>query len=424
MQTETGAARRAPHGDRALGFYLAWQRIREHLRAQWQNFKLIFDGVTSLYIMVPVLLLVVGYSITAWNDPTVLPAWIRNMPLTLLLILLSFVFMGKILLFTEPADLLFLHQRTRSMRLLRLTGIVYSHIIPLLRGGLCTALLLVILRQYELSGAQWLVTLALMIVLTCTSNVCVALCKVHFRSGMLSEVIQFGYRLFFLVLVGISGSYYTVTQIPLLWQTVLLCMVTLIWLTLARYRVKQTHKLMQDIAEDYAQRMAMTKLYLSYYHAQHGITMKQRSKTWLWRRSQRLFSIPWKVLGAQPITRLAGACIKVTLRDFGKLRPYITILTSGVVLLSYSSLSSSDLIVFGALLIPTWMYATGRVSALRSEPGMESLPFDEAQVRSAQGIVLGAFLLPAVIVFGLAMAWIPDFMALRNELMGRIGMPE
>lgn len=88
---------------------LFWRRVTAHWKNQRDNLATVVDWIVMLYIIVPGLLLGGGLYRELWTSP--LPGWAQFFPLQAVVGILLFMFSGRVLLFLEEADVLFLRQQ-------------------------------------------------------------------------------------------------------------------------------------------------------------------------------------------------------------------------------------------------------------------------------------------------------------------------
>lgn len=100
------------------------RRITDDLKLQLRVFRLVIDWTIALYILTPLLLIGLYHYYTWWQD---VPSWVLPIPFELALVLLFlFCWLGRIRLFFQEADLLFLIHDEKWSRGLIKRGISFS----------------------------------------------------------------------------------------------------------------------------------------------------------------------------------------------------------------------------------------------------------------------------------------------------------
>ncbi|MEW9031651.1 MAG: ABC transporter permease [Planifilum fimeticola] len=131
-----------------------FNRWRADLRFQCRVFSTVVDWTVALYLVIPGLILLVERYIAWWKGGA---AWVAEVP-SLLLWTASFLFSwsGPFRLYLEPADQLFLLQRSDWMRTYTITGLWFGWGKRALESGLFLGLLAPFLRhEIEVSSVSF-----------------------------------------------------------------------------------------------------------------------------------------------------------------------------------------------------------------------------------------------------------------------------
>lgn len=133
-------------------------RIARFWREQFRIWKTAADWTVWLYLLLPGLWIAGGMWLEMLEEP---PAWLAALPVNLVLVPLTLaVFTGRLRTFLEDADLLFLLQRGRWIRVLKAGGAVYTFILHIMTTGILFVLLLPWLVLHDAFDAAGLVLLA------------------------------------------------------------------------------------------------------------------------------------------------------------------------------------------------------------------------------------------------------------------------
>ncbi|MEK3732138.1 ABC transporter permease [Paenibacillus sp. FSL M8-0334] len=379
------------------------RRLVSHWSYQRSNIGAVVDWVIMLYILIPGLLLGIRLYRDFLTRP--LPAWIELIPFQGAAAVLLLLFSGRLLLFMEEADVLFLRQHPAWMKGLMIRGIIYSQLVSTLRGMLLTALILpVLMAAYGLSIGTLISLLALAAVCSWCTNVAFRMIAVSYKgwrhrlwAGITRIVSLWGY-----ILVATWGS----DRPGLMWGAIAILVPVLLLLVRMRVRLRATF--LTDVREDAKVRVQLTEKLLT---QAVGKPPSIRSKPWLFRKSGRLYS-----RGADK--RLASAGIKALLRNPESLLMYIQITALGIPAI-WLPPPIIKLIVLAALLLMMSYWLNTSWARFAKSDFVAVLPFSNDQFRSAGKLAAGTLLAIPAAVYGVT-AGMTMFSPLLGLLAGLV----
>lgn len=359
---------------------LFWTRVRSHWNHQRASLATVADWTVMLYIIVPGLLLGGGIYRELWTRP--LPVWVDYIPVQGAASLLLLMFFGRVLLFLEEADVLFLRQHPHWIKGLMLRGMGYSICVSTVKGLLFTGLALPFLvRGYGFSGTALISLLLAAAACAWCANLAGRMIRSRYKgwtrrlAGYFSRWLFFG-TFMLCVTFGLKT--------PLvLWLGAVIFLVLLP--LLGRYRLRMKGTFMSDVREDASTRIQLTEKIMI---QAVGKPPSIRSKTWLFRKSGRIFK------GAAE-KRLADAGFKAILRKSENLAVYLQITLLGIPAI-WMPPHVVKVIVYIAMviLISYWLHT--RWAQFAKAEFMHVLPFNNRHYRSAGVIVVRTLLiLPA-----------------------------
>ena len=368
-----------------------WRRFRTYIEQQRKALATVVDWIVMLYILIPGLLIGGGIYIDFWTDP--LPVWSERIPLSLFAILIWFLFSGKMLLFLEDADVLFLRQQQTWMKKIMFRGVLVSSLMNIGKGCLLSVLVLpFMVRNFEFFLADWITFFIYIAVLSCVTGLAGRIVSVS-NSGWKGKFRSLLPDVAAILLIIISTLNHalllSVAGIPL----IILLAALLLWLV--RRRIRMTGTFMRDVEEDNTTKMGLTEKLLS--QATEKPT-KSTSKTWLFTKSQRLYR-------GQPEKRLANAGIKAFLRKKETLLMYMQISFIGIPAIWLPPIYIKCIVfVLILFMIAYWLFTRWHIFS--NSDYLKVLPYTEVQHQSAAVLVVRtlysfpAFLLSAA--FGLS----------------------
>ncbi|MGG4104004.1 ABC transporter permease [Paenibacillus lautus] len=359
---------------------LFWRRVTAHWKNQRDNLATVVDWIVMLYIIVPGLLLGGGLYRELWTSP--LPGWAQSFPLQAVVGILLFMFSGRVLLFLEEADVLFLRQQGGWMKGLMIRGMVYSHTVSAIKGLVVTVLALPILvREHGITGIV-LVTL-LMITAVCAwcANLLTAMIRASYK-GWRKHVLTYIVRWLSFGLLALLVTFWLESYV-VLWAASLILLLVLF--LLSRKRLAMQGTFIADAREDAKTRIQLTEKLLI---QAVGKPPSVRSKTWFMRKSGRLFK-------GTAEKRLADAGLKAILRHSESLLLYIQITLVGI-LAVWLPPPIIKIIVYLALVLMMSYWLNTRWALFAKAEFMQVLPFTNQQHRSAGVLAVRTLLaLPA-----------------------------
>jgi ABC-2 type transport system permease protein len=286
------------------------RRLISHWREQSAIIRTAADWTVLLYIIIPGGLLGGRLYYGYWNQP--LPSWSTALPFIIIPILFVILLStGGLLLLVQEGDLLFLRQRQSWLKSIMVRGIVYSLVVTTVKITTAFGLLLpFMMRGYGLTGEAVLS----LFIMTIACSWCIKLL------GHIVRVQRQSWRrwVWQIPAVGMPCSVYLRVALlwntypPVLWITAFLFAAGAVWAI--RYRLSMRGTFMNDVREDYKQRMKIAGLLL------RGVLDKPRPtryKPWVFRKSERLLS------SRLPESRLSAAAIKAFIRNPGHLKLYL-----------------------------------------------------------------------------------------------------
>ncbi|GIQ63763.1 ABC transporter permease [Paenibacillus cisolokensis] len=299
------------------------KRVASFWRSQYKVWKTALDWTVWLYLLIPGLWICGGLYADLWRDE---PAWLSNIPLAIgsVALLLLGVLSGRLRVFVEEADLLFLMQRPRWVRTLAKLGIVYTAAGQIVK----TAVLFVValpwlalgldLQAWQIIG--WAAFTALCGLL---SSLTFAMMETRYRSWRkyaagTALVIVLSAIYIVPVAVVLSEPVPFAASVAAVLAAVLLAAV-------ARLRQRGTFE--ADIARERKARLSSTELLMSQVIEKKPVISFKRPL--LFRRSGRIFR------GNDQADVIAGQYIKSCLRQFRLIRVlygYFAVSTAAVAL--------------------------------------------------------------------------------------------
>ncbi|MEC0222373.1 ABC transporter permease [Paenibacillus odorifer] len=290
---------------------LFWRRLFSHWREQSAIIRTAADWTVLLYILIPGGFLGGRLYYGFWNEA--LPAWSADLPFMLIPSLLVLLLCrGGLVLLLQEGDLLFLRQRQRWIYTIMFRGLLYSLIVTSLKFCVAFVLLLPFLvRGYGmLSSEVWA-----LFALTLACSWCVKLL------GHIVKVQKQGWRRWLWLILAISvpcGIYFRAAAF---WNNrpVFMLLIAALFAVVAvialQRRIVMRGTFMNDVREDYKQRMKIAALLL------RGVLDKPRPtrhKPWIFRKSQPLL----KSKTAE--SRFSAAAIKALVRNPAHLKLYLS----------------------------------------------------------------------------------------------------
>ncbi|MEC0309903.1 ABC transporter permease [Paenibacillus lautus] len=359
---------------------LFWRRVTAHWKNQRDNLATVVDWIVMLYIIVPGLLLGGGLYRELWTSP--LPGWSQFFPLQAVAGILLFMFSGRVLLFLEEADVLFLRQQRGWMKGLMIRGMAYSHTVSAIKGLVVTVLVLPILvREHEITGIALVTLLVITAVCAWCANLSTAMIRSSYK-GWRKYVMTYLVRWLSFGLLALLVTFWLESYM-VLWAAALILLMVL--LLLSRKRLAMQGTFIADAREDAKTRVQLTEKLLV---QAVGKPPSVRSKTWFMRKSGRLFK-------GTPEKRLADAGLKAILRHPESLLLYIQITLVGIPAV-WLPPPIIKIIVYLALVLMMSYWLNTRWAVFAKAEFMQVLPFTNQQHRSAGVLAVRTLLaLPA-----------------------------
>lgn len=261
------------------------QLFRRRVLANWsfqlRALRTAIDWTIALYIIVPALVYAL-FQYRAWWQAV--PPWLEQVPSSwLYVVLYLFAWAGTIRFFIEEGDQLFLRSSKRWFQRQMELGILYSLMLQLFSTAVLLLLLLPFLRityalnWWEIAGLGWW---------TAIYKMNLTLGRQWFEQrvwGWKRVLLKNGLFLVAFTLFFMIAQYYAI--LPLLfWNAVLAGIITAG--ILCRLRLRQRGTFLDDVQREREARMKIPAMLLANVLEKKG---KQQKKTFLWRKSSRLF---------------------------------------------------------------------------------------------------------------------------------------
>lgn len=360
------------------------RRLISHWREQSAIVRTAADWTVLLYIIIPGGLLGGRFYYGFWVDD--LPAWSTSIPFMIIPILLVLLLAtgGMVLLLLE-GDLLFLRQRENWIRAIILRGTIYSLVVTALKIAVVIGLLLpFIIRGYGLSSEAALSLL----VLSITCGWCIKLL------AHIVKVQRQGWQRWLWQIPAIVLPCVIYFKVVLLWNDypALMWVAALLFAVVTglavRYRLRLRGTFMNDVREDYKQRMKIAALML---RRVLGKPRPTRYKPWIFRRSQPLLS------SKEPESRLSAAAIKALIRNPANLKLYasFTSVSAMAILIVPAGLKWILLLILTSLMA-NWLFSFWRTFVGDDYIGI--LPFNKEQKAEAGSRAVPILLMPFSVI--------------------------
>lgn len=298
---------------------LFWIRLKRSGKEQLRVWNSVFDWTVWLYLLLPGLFIAGGLYLEVLQE---MPDWAMSLPWSKLypILLLILLFFGRVRLFVEEADRLFLLQRPEWLQTLKRCGIGYTLVVKLVAIGLPMLILQPFLLKVEgLTGLQ----LGLAYAYTIVAGMIWAI-GTHMMNGRLR-----GWRKRIIDLIGML-LFIAVYLIPMLawaYDTRLLSLslgggiVTL--LIMLRYGWHSAIHFEAEVKQESETRLRSTEMLMSQVIESKPLVRLKRP--FLFRHSQRLFR------KSDAGTMLAEMRLKAFLRCMAHLRVWLSFISASTV---------------------------------------------------------------------------------------------
>lgn len=385
---------------------LFFNRLTAEFKYQYGVWRTAIDWTVALYIVIPTLYVITLQYINWWQ---MRPEWLKFFPyISLVWIIFIFTWSGKMRIFIEEADQLFLWQYPKWIS--RITGLSlgYSITANLIATLLLFVLLAPILRWYSLTwpAIAWLaIYTALLKNILGIVNRILAL---HLK-GWLHRLVQ---NLVYIPagIVYISGGYLLI-KAPLFFVALsLLMLVVLVYLIKKRIRQKISFYEEIVLEQEIKLRYAVVLLRASGVHIKKAKSIIK--KPLLFRSSGEIFK------KRNTVNILTEACIKSVIRNKGHLSSYLQLLIVSIMflLLMPTSWELVAWVVF-ALLLSNFVALYWR--EITDSPFVRLFTWEESDYLAAAEKSIFYLMLPGFLIISLIVGWqvfswtgIPVFIAL------------
>lgn len=364
--------------------HLFRRRLISHLQEQWAIIRTAADWTVLLYLIIPGGLLGGRLYYGFWNGE--MPAWTQEVPFMIIpLLLAALIATGGMVLLLQEGDSLFLRQRQSWVKSIMLRGLLYSLAVTALKIAAVFALLLpFIIRGYGL-GVAAAVTL---LVLSITCSWCVKLL------GHIVKVQRQGFRRWLWLIPAVTVPCGIYLRAAMYWndQPALLLAVAGVYGSVAvgviRYRLRLRGTFMNDVREDYKQRMRIAGIML------RGVVDKPRPtryQPWIFRKSQPLLT------SKLPESRFSAAGIKALIRNPAHLKLYLTFTGVSMIALGIApGFMKWGLLIIMASLMAYWLTSFWILFAGDDYIGI--LPFSKEQKADAGSKAMPILLVPYAVI--------------------------
>lgn len=368
------------------------RRVAAHWRQIGATLRSAADWTVMLYILIPGMLLAAGMYRELWTAP--LPGWLQLLPYPMAVSVLLIVFSGRLLLFVEEADVLFLRQNLGWMRGLKGRGMAYSFTVITLKGLLLMLIAMpVMIRGFGLNGVQ----LAGFSLLAAGTGWLASLVAHRirirwkgFKAGLLAVLVRTASLALYLMVVD---AMYLFPWAAGMTGVVLLVLTVMLAVRLSR----EMTAFSREVREDLRIRSRLADLMITYAA---GRPPKVREKSILFRKSRRLLP------SNSPAARFAGAGVKAFLRRPESLLLYVQFLGVGIPAVLFppgiikAGVYAALMLLLGHMLQQRWRAFAGAEAAVL-------LPFTEYQEMKAGSLAVSILMvLPALmlsLLFGMTL---------------------
>lgn len=253
-------------------------------RFQYQVWRTVIDWTVALYLIVPSLAILIDRYLAWWKEE---PSWLSPLPPSSLVgMAFLLVWLGSLRLYIEPADQLFLLQRTEWMRRFLRTGLLFAWIKQALESLWITVLLWPLFRQkmdvsFPAVVAWW--------IWIWQAKACVALVKRRL-TVMERPFLKRVWTVLFFIAAGIG--FVTVGYEGIDNPAVLFTAATILlgcWMIWMRMRVREQGTWLQDMAYEQTQRLKWASFIMGKSGVLNRPSYWVKKRPWLFPRSGRIF---------------------------------------------------------------------------------------------------------------------------------------
>lgn len=360
------------------------RRLVSHWREQSAIIRTAADWTVLLYIIIPGALLGGRFYYGFWTGD--MPGWTSMLPFMMIPVLFALLLAtGGMVLLLQEGDLLFLRQRQNWIGSILLRGIIYSLAVTTLKiAAVFAAVLPFIIRGYGLSpGAA-----GALLLFTATAGWSVKLL------GHIVKVQRQGFRRWLWLIPAVTVPLGVYIRLAILWENspppllAAAAVYAAVTVLAVRYRLRLRGTFLNDVREDYKQRMRIAGLLL------RGVLDKPRPtryRPWILRKSQPLLS------SKTPESRFTAAGIKALVRNPAHLKLYFSFtgVSMGAIFIAPAFLKWGLLVVL-ALLMSYWLSSFWLLFAGDDYIGI--LPFTKAQKAEAGSKAIQLLIIPYTVL--------------------------
>lgn len=365
------------------------RRWMDHIRKQYGVIRSVVDITVALYILIPGILLLGMLYYDLLKSP---PIWLAQVPFVCIPILLLLVLSrtGGIILYREPADVLFLRQNKRwQLSILRLGCTVSLAFQVLVLGVMVLILSPVLLQIFKIQPLDVL----LLFGVTAAYHAA-QLLLLHFievlMSGWRRAVVK--YLAALIMAAGYVGASAELLRAPLLTLTAAAAFtVAAAILMIVRLRLRGTF--MADVRSDQKQMTRLTALILS---AAVDKPRSQKPKPYLFKKSNKLFR------SRNATMRIAENLVKSYYRNGVNLKLYAQFTLFGVAACLLPPYPM-NIMVYLVLIILLSYWMSGYCAYFFTSRYMSMLPLPEGTSALASVPALRLLMLPCVLILSMGL---------------------
>lgn len=288
----------------------------KRLTSEWKYnlgvWKSVIDWTVALYIVIPALAFAIYQYRLWWYNP---PKVLAMLPITIFIAISAFfAWQGTIRIFVKEADQLFLLKRTKWVPGIIGRGISYSIFLNLILSLFFFSLMApLLIKHYEISISDF-----------------IAFFLITFLIKVLSGLLKQRISLFvqgikqYLALKGLFvllSSIFVIILPHIFNSSVLFFLIVLILLicnyVLIQNRIKLEGTFLADVEREQKESLKYVSFLLSFAGVRVENKKSQRSRPWLFRKSNHIFKKRTTING------LVELCIKATLRNKGHVTQYM-----------------------------------------------------------------------------------------------------
>lgn len=367
------------------------RRWSDHIHRQIGIMRSVVDLIVLIYIGVPALLLFGRFYYGLWHDQ--LPLWMINTPIYIIPILLFALFQisGRLILYIEAADVLFMKQHPKWTQGIMGRGMIVECCKQLVLITIFIILLLpLLIRQFHLE----FVSILILLMFTFGMRMIYS-----FSTNLLQIYLSGWRRAIGLILVsGVHGLAYVIFSLYLMDHVISgfvisgVCMVLSALLAFWRLRVKGAFE--AEIREEERQKTRLTSFLLSGSVEKPSV---QWSRPWLFRSGRRLFR-------SNKSTDIVAELIFKSFFRSSDCLLYCQFIAFGTIAV-IPTIMPVNIIVFFALIFLLSHWLKGYSSQFMNQAILSILQFDSSLKYAVAQKASKLLLLPGVVILTIGLIW-------------------